>query len=298
MPIEDFIITVYCYVTDFLEQISKGYTLRSRGFSPKLSDEEVITMEVVGEFLGIDTDKGIWSYFVRHWHDWFPNLGSRANFAKQASNLFWAIKKKVQKNIAHEVNAFSDSIHLVDGFPMRVCKFRRANKCRIFKGEANHGYCASKDEKYYGFSGHVVVSFSGAISGITVTTANASEREALREMIGHIEGLLIGDKGYISGTLKEELQVYENIQLETPLRSNMKDKRSPKIVKQLMSIRRLIETVIGQLSERFHIEKVWARDLWHLTNRIVRKVMAHTIGVLLNKQLGREPLQFDGLIER
>lgn len=296
MPIEDFIITVFCYVTDFSRQVSNGCLLRCRGFNPKLSDEEVITMEVVGEFLGIDTDKGIWSYFARHWHDWFPNLGSRANFAKQASNL-WAIKQKVQKNIAREVNAFSDNIHLVDGFPMLVCKFRRANKCRIFKGEANYGYCASKDEKYYGFSGHVVVSFSGAISRITVTAANASEREALREMIGPIEGLLIGDKGYISGTLKEELQVYENIQLETPLRRNMKDKRSPAIVKQLMSIRRLIETVIGQLSERFHIEKVWARDLWHLTNRIVRKVMAHTIGVLLNKQLGREPLRFDGLIE-
>jgi hypothetical protein len=35
----------------------------------------------------------------------------------------------------------------------------------------------------------------------------------------------------------------------------------------LMKARRLVETVIGQLTERFHIEKVRARDTWHLTNR-------------------------------
>ncbi len=59
---------------------------------------------------------------------------------------------------------------------------------------------------------------------------------------------------------------------------------------------RLIETVIGQLSERFNMEKVWARDSWHLTNRVIRKIMSHTIAVLINRQLGRKPLQFDCLI--
>lgn len=108
---------------------------------------------------------------------------------------------------------------------------------------------------------------------------------------------MIGDKGYISQELKEELHVFENIQLETPKRRNMKDDRSPEFVKCLMSTRRLVETVIGQLTERFHIEKIRARDLWHLTNRVTRKIMSHTIGVLLNRQLGRELLQFDGLVE-
>jgi hypothetical protein len=42
--------------------------------------------------------------------------------------------------------------------------------------------------------------------------------------------------------------------------------------------------------------KVRARDLWHLTSRINRKILAHTMGISLNRMLGREPLQFDGLI--
>jgi hypothetical protein len=63
----------------------------------------------------------------------------------------------------------------------------------------------------------------------------------------------------------------------------------------LFSGRRLVETVIGQLSQQFHIEKVRARDLWHLTNRIGRKVLAHTVGMMVNKILGNPPLQFECL---
>jgi hypothetical protein len=58
-------------------------------------------------------------------------------------------------------------------------------------------------------------------------------------------------------------------------------------------MRRLIETVIGQLVERFSIEKVWARDLWHLTSRINRKLLAHTVCRWLNRH-NIEPLQLGG----
>jgi hypothetical protein len=88
----------------------------------------------------------------------------------------------------------------------------------------------------------------------------------------------------------------QGVYLETPLRSNMRDTRDPAWVKCMTSTRRLIETVIGQLSERFHIEKIWARDRRHLTNRLGRKIRAHSLGGLINGTLGRDPLQFDGLI--
>jgi len=72
MSVEDFIIYVYCCVEDTCRTIV-DQLLRSRGFMPKLSDAEVITMEIVGEFMGKDQDKGIWRYFRNHWHDWFPH---------------------------------------------------------------------------------------------------------------------------------------------------------------------------------------------------------------------------------
>lgn len=87
MPLEDFIIMVFCWVEEHLNSLLGNHRLRQRGFAPKLADSEVITMEVVGAFLGVDTDVGIWKYLGRHWRLWFPELGSRTTFAQQAANL-------------------------------------------------------------------------------------------------------------------------------------------------------------------------------------------------------------------
>jgi hypothetical protein len=294
MPLENFIIYVYCCVVDIYPQVVDT-PLRCRGFDPKLTDSEVITLEIVGEFLGKDQDKGIWRYFRNHWHAWFPNLGSRANFAKQCANL-WAIKQRILKHLSIELNGYGDPIHLVDGFPMPVCRITRAPKSECFKYEASYGYCAAKDEFYYGFEGHIVINLEGVISGYTFAPANIDERDVLQDMTDGIQGLLIGDKGFIKPFLKQELAEHE-IDLQTPLRKNMTDTRPNSFVQQLLSARRLVETVIGQLTDRFNIEKVRARDLWHLTNRFVRKLLAHTVAVFLNYCLHRDPLQFEGLVQ-
>jgi len=293
MPIEDFIIYVYCYIDDIYLQIVQK-PLRHAGFQPKLTDSEVITMEIVGEFIGKDQDKQIWQYFKTYWSDYFPALGSRANFAKQSSNL-WNVKQHILHTLSKSLNAFNDPIHLVDGFPMPVCRITRAVRSQCFDREAGYGYCAAKDENYYGFEGHLIVDFNGVITGYTFAPANIDERDVLWDMIDGLYGLLIGDKGYIRPVLEIGLKE-QGIDLQVPLRKNMTETRDPTFVHQLMSVRRLVETVIGQLVDRFNIEKVWARDLWHLTNRFVRKLLSHTVGVFLNRLLGRESLQFDGLI--
>ncbi len=56
MPLDDFIITVFCWVEEHLKALVGERRLRQRGFAPKLADSEVTTMEVVGEFLGLETD--------------------------------------------------------------------------------------------------------------------------------------------------------------------------------------------------------------------------------------------------
>jgi hypothetical protein len=84
MSAKDFITLFnHLYVENVCHEIVKT-TLRCRGFQPKLTGSEVITMEIIGEFMGKDQDKGIWRYF-RNYCGWFPNLGSRANFVKQSA---------------------------------------------------------------------------------------------------------------------------------------------------------------------------------------------------------------------
>jgi hypothetical protein len=79
---EDFIIATFCCIDDLWAQVTQGKRIRPGGFTPSLSDSEVITMEVVGEFLGIETDKGIWNYFRTHWLNLFPSIKSRTTFSR------------------------------------------------------------------------------------------------------------------------------------------------------------------------------------------------------------------------
>ncbi len=292
--IEEFIIAVFCCVDDALKRLSAAQPIRSRGFAPGLSDAEVLTMELVGEYQGIESDKGLWRYFHHHWLSLFPELPTRTSFVRQAANL-WQYKQRLQHYLATQLGAFDEDVHLVDGLPMSLCCLTYAARCRSFQGEASYGYCAAKDEFFYGFRGHLSISVSGVITGFALTPANGDEREALWEVIPGIRGLLIGDKGYLSQPLHEAL-LPSGVNLQTAMRSNMKDARPKDWVHCLQTFRRLIETVNGQLAERFHFERIRARDLWHLTSRIARKLLAHTLCCWLNRQQERPLLQFDGLL--
>ena len=294
MSMDDFIITIFCLIDDQLELLCNGKKLRQRGFSTKLTDSEVITMEIAGEFLGFDQDTAIWRYFKQHWKHFFPNMPDRTNFARQGANLHF-VKRMLHEKFTTILGAHEDRLHIIDGLPMPICKFARAYFSQVFKGDAAYGYCATKQEHFYGFRGHVVISSSGIITSATFAAANVDERDVCPELVDKLKGFLLGDKGYIRPCLKEELK-QKDLHLQTPVRGNMPEDRPFDFLKWMKSTRRLVETVIGQLSERFHIEKVRARDLWHQASRFWRKLLAHTVCIRINLLQEREPLQFDKLV--
>ena len=291
MSIYEFIISIYLIIEELYALIVTK-PLRTRGFPPALSDVEIITIQIVGEFLGLDSDKSIWMHFKHNWREWFPQLGSYSNFSKQCANL-WQVNQQI---IAKLTSTFGfDNIHFIDGFPIPVCRYARARRHKNFKGSAGFSYCAAKQEKYYGFKAHIVINLSGMITGYTLAPAHCDERDVAPEITKDIYGLLGADKGYLRPELKRYYQ-YQGIDLKTPFRKNMIDSRPKEAIQILMKARRKIETVIGQLTDRFHIQKVRAKDLWHLTHRITRKILSHTICVVLNKKLGHSPIQLENLI--
>jgi hypothetical protein len=259
-----------------------------------MRDSEVITMLLVGEFLGHDTDEGIHTYFRRHWRAWFPHLGDRTTFLRQAANL-WAVLAWMQNALAWLLGAFDDPHHIVDGAPVTVCVMTRRSRARTFRGEAATSYCASKRLFYHGFKLHLVVTLEGVVTAFSVTAANVDERQAAWDVVENLRGLLLGDKGYVSAFFRS-LLAEQRLRLETPVRARMKDGLPFEVRRLLNNCRRRIETVIGQLTERFHIHEVWAEDRWHLTARMNRKVLAHTVACALNRAMGREVLDFDGLL--
>ena len=73
--------------------------------------------------------------------------------------------------------------------------------------------------------------------------------------------------------------------LLAPYRNASKDP-DPARSTYLSRIRYRIETVLGQLVERYEAKQVGAHDLWHLGCRLIRKVLSHTVALLLNHSIG------------
>lgn len=294
LSVSKFLIAVYVCVDDLLLAVLRGQRLRRRGVPPKLSDAEVITMEIVGEVLGLDGDKAIWNYFRQHWLHYFPNLPSRSRFVRQAADLCH-VKQLIHQHLVAAMGIMGRVVHVIDAFPMRVCRLARARRCRLFPGEAALGYCASQKEHYFGMKGHLLVDDAGRIQTLLMTPANTDDRVHLLGIAANIRGVLIGDKGYID--LKKWQRLWQQgVQLKTPMRKNMKPRPAATSTKGQRKRRKVVETVISQLQTRFNIGTIKARDTWHLTSRVARKVLAHTMLCLINDLLSREPLHHDGLI--
>ncbi len=124
--------------------------------------------------------------------------------------------------------------------------------------------------------------------------ANVSDIAVLPALHLPEDSFGLGDRNYWSPELRDKL-LEANIRLYAPFRTKTKDP-SPKTSHIISKLRWLIETVQGQLAERYGIKQTKARDLWHLQNRILRKVLGHTVAVWLCRSFGHPPLQFAALL--
>jgi hypothetical protein len=88
MDRDTFIITVYCLVEDALKKLRTVHRIRHAGFTPELSDAEVITMDIRGEYFKLRTDKDLFDYFAQHSRYFFPALSERRVFVRQTANLW------------------------------------------------------------------------------------------------------------------------------------------------------------------------------------------------------------------
>jgi hypothetical protein len=290
VDLSTFIVAVFCLIDDRIEERA----LRARGPLPKLSDAEVLTIEIVGEFLGLDTDEAIFRYFRRHYGEWFPTLRfvHRTTFARQAANL-WKVKQDIWQELL-SLAPHKPTFAICDSMPLPACLFARAYRCKRFRGEAAFGKDTLIKQTFYGFRVHVRVCWPGVITRFSVAPANAHELSVLPEITQGTSGVLVGDRNYHSPKTKEEL-ARMGVELLAPYSSKKRD-RHPQRRALLSRFRYRIDTVFSQLTGRYSIKRVWARDLWHLMSRLLRKVLSHTVAFLLNHHSGNQPLKLSKLL--
>ena len=291
MDLSTFMVEVFCLIDDWLADKK----LRTRGPRPTLHDSEVLTMEVLGEFLGIDEDKSIYTYFRQHWSAWFPGIAQvhRTTFTRQSANL-WAVKQALWQHILGQIE-LDPVVSIIDSFPVPVCRFARAYRCKLMPDAAAFGYDELARQKFYGFRAHVLVCWPGVIVATDLTPANVHDLSVAEYLADDRSGYLLADRNYWSPRLRADLAA-RGLHLLTPYKSAKRQKQP--WPRWLSHKRYRIETVFSQLVGRFNAKKVWARDLWHLTNRWWRKILAHTLAVFTAQQFGFEsPLCFAELLK-
>jgi hypothetical protein len=291
----DFIITVYLLVCEHYQAITAHVPVRRGGYAPALTDEEVITIELCGEYFKLASDEDIVDYFQAHYQDWFPQLRDRTLFVRQAANL-WQVKACIQQRLTQVRGQAQDAVQVIDTVPLPVCGLTRAPRDRCFKPDADYGYCAAKDLHYYGFKLGLRVARSGMIIHYPLLPARPHDVQLTDALVAGFAGVAPADKGFIDAVRQALLEERHGVTLVTPPRKRMQAAFAPAVLRRCARWRKRVETVGSHLSERFGVARIRVRDLWHFQHRLIRKILAHTVGVFLNLQLGRKPLDLDGLV--
>lgn len=295
MDRDEFIITVYCLVCEQYRVINNTYRVRRGGFAPALSDEEVITMEVCGEYFKLTTDKDLFAYFRAHYAHFFPQLTDRTLFVRQAANL-WHVKELIHHRLTEVSGQRADPVQIIDTLPLPVCGYTRSSRDRCFPSLADYGHCAAKKLDYYGFKLGLRITRCGMIIHYPLLPARPHDIRLLEELVAGFAGLVPADKGFIDAYRQALLTERHSVVVVTPPRKSMAPTHPFHLLTICAWLRKGVETVGSHLTERFAVARIRVHDLWHFQHRLIRKVLAHTVGVFINLQLGRPPLDLDGLV--
>jgi len=124
VSVHDVLLLAFCLIDDELQDPAFADARRQRGPEPLLTDSEVLTIELVGEFLGYDRDARLFWFFRHYHHGEFPNLAlvHRTTFARQAANLL-CVKQLLQRRLAERLLG-DDPAWLVDSMPVPIGRFR------------------------------------------------------------------------------------------------------------------------------------------------------------------------------
>lgn len=296
MNLDDCIITCFCWIDDVLPSVTKGKRLRQAGPPPTMSDSEVITIELVGSYLGLSQDRELVEFFGRHYRHFFPALPSihRSTFVRQAANL-WAVKEHVWMLLRDTLIHHDELVGIIDSMPIPVCRFARAPWCVRFRGQARSGKDHADRQTFDGFRLHLRLGWPGVITHAFLAPANEPDGEMAPIVLEGTQGIVLGDRAYWVPDMQASLRK-DGIVLQAPSRTAHAPQAAAYQSAVLGQVRYRIDTVFGQLTDRCQLKRVWARDLWHLRHRLLRAILMQTWCVWLHQPLEAPCLQLDHLV--
>jgi len=150
-------------------------------------------------------------------------------------------------------------VFIIDSMPVPVCKRKRARRCRKVRGRPYCGYCAAKDEKFFGWRLHLVCTPEGLPVNFSILPASLHDLTPIYEISYELpeQASLFGDKAYNDASA-EEILAEAGLRLIPVRRKNMKNQHGWAEEYDLRLYRHGIETVNSQL-DSMAIDQLRAR---------------------------------------
>ena len=274
------LIANYERILEVLRKISKENLLPYQQRKPKMSDLELISLNLTAEFMGLDSE----NHLFRNLPASLKSKIERSVYNRRKRRLTFFIDE-IRLKLARQFNEF-ENCFVVDSMPLEICKIARSQRSKICK-EAdyalpNKGYCASQNMHFYGYKLHAVCSVQGVFQSFDLSPASVHDIHYLKDIKTQLSDcVLLADKGYLSSEIQIDLFNSVNIDLETPKRINQKDYKPQFYL--FKKYRKRIETLFSQLCDQFMIRRNYAKSFEGFKTRILAKITTLTTIQYFNK---------------
>ena len=268
---------IFCFIDDFckcFEKAQKSNFLpnpnRKRKRPCKLSLSEIMTILVLFQFSQYRTFKDFFlNGLIPYYKNAFPNLVSYNRFLELIPYAAMPLLILLM-NIPGE----QTGRYIIDATKLAICHNLRISRNKVFKGLAKPGKTSTG--WFFGFKLHIVINHKGEIMNFKITAGNTDDRTVVEKLVQGLQGWLLGDKGYISQKLSQNL-AEKGIELITKLKRNMKQQFLEPIKKWWLSKRSVVETVIDQLKAVLHIQHTRHRSPANFFTNILAALLAYTL---------------------
>lgn len=230
---------------------------------------EVLTILIAYHQSGMSCFKYFYQDLTLHQSHLFPKLVHYARFMVMIKRALPALVCLL-KSLMGKVSEYM----FIDSTPQAVCHNRREGSHKVFKDLAAKGKTSTGF--FFGFKLHMLINTQGEIVRLTITPGNCDDRSPVRDMLKGIKTNLIGDKGYLSQSLFDNL-FQSGTTLITKVRKNMNN-RLMEITDKLMLMKRcFIESIFSSMK--------LLNTLIHHRHRSPVNAFSHLIAALINYQL-------------
>ena len=259
------------------------YPVPARSGRPALvADAELVALAVAQAAIGISSDRQFLGLIGRLLPGWFPHLPDQSQYNRRLRQLV-GLLSVVQQQLARLLDC--GGARLCDGTLIGVANYPGCQRHSEFVGFARFGFAKSQHRFIYGVRLVLLTDERGLPLGYTIVPANEKEYEPLADLLTGIPTeVVIGDKGFWGCEYTARLAA-AGTTLLTPNKRRTSDNLGREHA--LASTRLVIESVFSNLKEQMRLERHLARTPAGLALRIAQRILALTLGILLNTLNGR-----------